>query len=184
MTEVFPLKEAYDFAGKRGLARQTKLVRNAKIDLRPKYANSRAPAVRRGLLTELFEKAAILDQFIVEHWRQGLQPAGKTHLNNCRRLAKEAGLAWMKTKHGYVLQSLSDAEPVEENAQRDSSLEVAMVRSTIRSVIRQLEFLEADLAKHAPPGQFTDLKGIWAGQTNFSYEDIEAAEYKLKEFPE
>lgn len=65
----------------------------------------------------------------------------------------------------------------------DKTQEV-MLRLKIRSLISQLEVLDAQLRqdKH-PPKRFTDLQGIWAG-ADFSYEEIKDAEIKVKELPE
>ncbi len=56
-----------------------------------------------------------------------------------------------------------------------------MLRLKIRSLINQLEVLDAQLRQDKqPPKRFTDLQGIWAG-ADFSYEEINAAEYKMDE---
>lgn len=59
-----------------------------------------------------------------------------------------------------------------------------MLRLKIRSLINQLEVLDAELRHDKQPAKrFTDLQGIWAG-ADFSYEEIKNAAIKVKEFPE
>ena len=56
-----------------------------------------------------------------------------------------------------------------------------LLAAQLASIELQLRMIRAQLAKEdgEPPRRFSDLKGIWKGKTNFSYEEIKEAEIKV-----
>ena len=65
--------------------------------------------------------------------------------------------------------------------------EVTAILGTIRCIQLELKVLEARVMAlrdtEESPKRFADLEGIWEGMTEFSYEDIQQAKYRIKEFP-
>ena len=57
-------------------------------------------------------------------------------------------------------------------------LEMAM--QSLRAKVDTLLAKEQEATVEGRPMQFTDLKGLWEG-ADFSFEDIQAAEYKVPE---
>ena len=62
--------------------------------------------------------------------------------------------------------------------------DLRVVQMAVESLQARLNELRSRVQEEAKaeghPTKFTDLKGIWKG-ANFSYEDIQAAEYKAPE---
>ena len=57
-----------------------------------------------------------------------------------------------------------------------------LIAARLAEIEQQLKVLRAQLIpEEAKPKRFADLYGIWRGISNFSYEEIKAAEYKLKD---
>jgi hypothetical protein len=60
------------------------------------------------------------------------------------------------------------------------------IKTRLKHIRLQLDLLEAELTRLSPekPLKFKDLEGLWEGKTDFSYEEIKAVEYTMKDFPE
>ena len=57
-----------------------------------------------------------------------------------------------------------------------------LIAARLAEIEQQLKVLRAQLIpEEAKTKRFADLYGIWRALSNFSYEEIKAAEYKLKD---
>lgn len=60
--------------------------------------------------------------------------------------------------------------------------EAELLRAKLASVEEEIRVLKAEVALlAAKPKRFSDLEGIWQGKAEFSFEEIQAEEFKLKE---
>ena len=67
------------------------------------------------------------------------------------------------------------------------TVSIKRIKLELRSIRAQLEVIEAELSKldneeSQDSKTFAQLRGIWKG-ANFTDEEIEAAKYRVKEFP-
>lgn len=92
----FPLREAYPFAGRHGLATDAEDIKSMEIEWDRPYG----PTVRRGRMIELFQKHNLLDQFVDGHWPFGKTKSGQSELRRC-----------LKVKDDYYAFEASGSDP-------------------------------------------------------------------------
>jgi hypothetical protein len=64
-----------------------------------------------------------------------------------------------------------------------ATTEDLLLRLKVRSLIRQLGVLEAQVQRQEPRKRFTDLQGIWEGKADFSLEESKAVEIRVADLP-
>lgn len=61
-------------------------------------------------------------------------------------------------------------------------MDTKFIAAKLAEIEEQLRVLRAQLIpKERRPKKFADLYGIWRGKSDFTYEEIKEAEYKLKD---
>ena len=73
MSDVLPVRLAYEFAESKGLETEVEQIRTLPLKPGAKYMTG----VRRGYMADLLEQHQVLEEFFREHWPEGLTQAGE-----------------------------------------------------------------------------------------------------------
>ena len=136
---LFPMREAYVFAARHGLERESTEIREMEIEWDRAYTTS----VRRGRMIGLLENKNLLPRFFEEMWPQGQSHQGDLEIHRCKRIYTE-------------YENFVSNDSAEINAAENQSVETFefALEAHLRDFLaKNLERLEADLRLYEGEGK-------------------------------
>jgi len=135
----FPLREAYAFAGQKGLTSEVEDIRTMEIEWDRPYG----PTVRRGRMIELFREHNLLDAFIAAHWTYGQTKRGESELRHC-----------VKIKNDFNAFEASGSDPEDEasDSVEEASLEFVLEAHLRDTLAKNIERVEKGLRLYSAGG--------------------------------
>jgi endonuclease NucS-like protein len=128
---VFPLREAYAFAGQHNLSAQAANIRDMEIEWDLSYTST----VRRGRMLDLFEDKGLLSAFIDQKWPSGHSAQGKAAIRFYLKISQ---------KYSAFLAGKDVPESDEREATREAS-EFALESHLRDFLAKNLERIEPGL---------------------------------------